>query len=125
MTTARQWLALTIAFLLVLIGTTLLLPIPWLDDRTVIQELTETPEKTFHLVTVEYEGEAEGKEIEAYRWDPGFITVNQGDKVNLVLHGVNGGNTAFPSRSSASAALSEKGKQPGSPSWPTSRGHTS
>jgi len=44
-TTARQWLALTIAFLLVLIGTTLLLPIPWLDDRTVIQELTETPEK--------------------------------------------------------------------------------
>ena len=96
MTTARQWLALTIAFLLVLIGTTLLLPIPWLDDRTVIQELTETPEKTFHLVTVEYEGEAEGKEIEAYRWDPGFITVNQGTRSTWFCMESTEGNTASP-----------------------------
>ncbi len=110
MTTARQWLELTIAFLLVLIGTTLLLPIPWLDDRTVIQELTETPEKTFHLVTVEYEGEAEGKEIEAYRWDPGFITVNQGDKVNLVLHGVNGREHRFSLKEFGISGVVRKGK---------------
>ncbi|MEW9033617.1 MAG: cupredoxin domain-containing protein [Planifilum fimeticola] len=89
MTTPRQWLALTIAFLLVLIGTTVLL-VPWFDDRTVIQEWTQTPEKTFHLITVEYKSEVNGREIEAYRWDPGSIVVNKGDRVNLVLHGIHG-----------------------------------
>ena len=95
MTTARQWLALAIVFLLVLIGTTILLPIPWLNDRTVIQELTEFPEKTFHLLTVEFEGELNGEDIEAYRWDPSYIAVNQGDKVNLVLHGISGNKHRF------------------------------
>jgi len=111
MTTARQWLVLTIAFLLVLIGTTILLPIPWFDDRTVIQELTETPEKTFHLVTVEYKSEVNGKEIEAYRWDPGFIVVNKGDRVNLVLHGINGKAHHFSLRDFGVSGVIRKGEK--------------
>ena len=119
MTTPRQWLTLTITFMLVLIATTLLL-VPWFDDRTVIQEWTETPEKTFHLVTVEYKSEINGREIEAYRWDPGSIVVNKGDRVNLdTARDPRKSPQLFPQASSASAESSKRERKPGYPSRPT------
>ncbi|MFC4077838.1 cupredoxin domain-containing protein [Salinithrix halophila] len=92
MTTSRQWFYLSLAFAFVLIGTSALLPIPWFGGKTVLEEVsTETSdEKTFHLITTEYKSEDKGKGIEIYRWDPGTIVVNRGDRVKLVMHGVHG-----------------------------------
>ena len=111
MTTARQWLVLTIAFMLVLIGTTILLPVPWFDNRTVIEELSDDrPEKTFHLVTGEFKSEVNGKEIEAYRWDPGSIVVHKGDKVNLILRGINGKTHHFSLKEFGVSGVIRKGE---------------
>jgi heme/copper-type cytochrome/quinol oxidase subunit 2 len=110
MTTPRQWLTLTITFLLVLIAATLLL-VPWFDDRTVIQEWTETPEKTFHLVAVEYKSEVNGREIEVYRWDPGSIVVNKGDRVNLILHGIHGKVHNFSLKEFGVSGVVQKGEK--------------
>jgi len=110
MTTERQWLTLAIAFSVVLIAATLLL-IPWYGDRPVIRELAGTPEKTFHLVTVEYKSMVNGREIEAYRWDPGFIAVNKGDKVHLILHGINGKEHNFSLKEFGISGVIRKGEK--------------
>ncbi|PTX64517.1 Cupredoxin-like domain-containing protein [Melghirimyces profundicolus] len=96
MTTSRQWLYLSLAFAFVLIATTALLPIPWFGGKTVIEEVEEvssreTPaEKTFHLITTEYQTNHNGQKKEVYRWDPGSLVVREGDEVNLVIHGFHG-----------------------------------
>ena len=36
-----------------------------------------------------------GKELEAYRWDPGVIFLNKGEKVNLKILGINGKEHPF------------------------------
>jgi plastocyanin len=52
--------------------------------------------RTIHLVTGEFTAEtADGKEIEAYRWDPGTIFLNKGEKVKLSIYGVNGKEHPF------------------------------
>lgn len=52
--------------------------------------------RTIHLVTGEFKTITEsGKEIEAYRWDPGTIVVSKGEKVNLSIYGVNGASHPF------------------------------
>ncbi|WP_020620191.1 cupredoxin domain-containing protein [Paenibacillus daejeonensis] len=53
-------------------------------------------ERVFHLVTVEYKTTLkDGKELEVYRWDPGSIRVNKGEKVQLRITGVNGQTHPF------------------------------
>ncbi|WP_088105834.1 cupredoxin domain-containing protein [Halalkalibacter urbisdiaboli] len=50
-------------------------------------------EKEFelHMVTGEFKTKTEdGKEIEAYRWDPGSIHIPKGENVKLRIFGVNG-----------------------------------
>ncbi|SDC11551.1 Cupredoxin-like domain-containing protein [Melghirimyces thermohalophilus] len=97
MTTSRQWLYLSFAFALVLIATAALLPIPWFNGNTVVEEVEEVSsrapapaDQTFHLVTTEYKTEHRGKELEVYRWNPGNLVVREGDRVHLVLHGLHG-----------------------------------
>jgi len=52
--------------------------------------------RTIHMVTGEFKTTtAEGKEIEAYRWDPGTIFVNRGERVRLSIYGVNGASHPF------------------------------
>lgn len=52
--------------------------------------------RIIHMVTGEYKATAaDGHEIEAYRWDPGTIFVEKGERVNLVLYGVNGESHPF------------------------------
>lgn len=52
--------------------------------------------RTIHLVTGEFKStDANGKTIEAYRWDPGTIHVKQGEPINLSIFGVNGTNHPF------------------------------
>ncbi|MDR6224176.1 cupredoxin domain-containing protein [Desmospora profundinema] len=95
MITSRQWLQLSLAFAFVLIGTTALLPIPWFDGKTMMEEVEEVAsppheEQTYHLVTTEFETRIGGKVIEVYRWDPGTLVLHKGDRVRLVLHGIHG-----------------------------------
>jgi heme/copper-type cytochrome/quinol oxidase subunit 2 len=52
--------------------------------------------RTIHLVTGEFKTTTpDGKEIEAYRWDPGTIFVKKGEKINLSIHGINGASHPF------------------------------
>jgi heme/copper-type cytochrome/quinol oxidase subunit 2 len=51
---------------------------------------------TINMVTGEFKTTTEdGKEIEAYRWDPGTIVVPQGKDINLSIYGVNGKEHPF------------------------------
>ncbi|UJF32556.1 cupredoxin domain-containing protein [Paenibacillus hexagrammi] len=53
-------------------------------------------ERTFHMVTGEFSSTtADGKKIEAYRWDPGSIVVHKGEHVKLNILGVNGVSHPF------------------------------
>ncbi|NQD67009.1 hypothetical protein HP456_13925 [Bacillus haikouensis] len=50
----------------------------------------------FELVTGEFKTHnAEGEEIETYRWDPGTIVVEKDKAVQLRIHGVNGESHPF------------------------------
>ncbi|GIP35426.1 hypothetical protein [Paenibacillus sp. J2TS4] len=52
--------------------------------------------RTIHMVTGEFKSTTEdGKEIEAYRWDPGNIYIKKGETVNLSIFGVNGASHPF------------------------------
>jgi heme/copper-type cytochrome/quinol oxidase subunit 2 len=52
--------------------------------------------RDIHLVTGEFMSKtADGKQIEAYRWDPGTIVLEKGEKVNLIIYGVNGQEHPF------------------------------
>lgn len=52
--------------------------------------------REIHLITTEFKTKTdEGKEIEAYRWDPGTIYVGKDEKVLLRIHGVNGREHPF------------------------------
>ncbi len=52
--------------------------------------------RTIQLVTGEFKAvSADGKQIEAYRWDPGTIVVNRSEMVRLSIYGVNGVSHPF------------------------------
>jgi plastocyanin len=54
------------------------------------------PARTIHMVTGEFKTTgADGKPIEAYRWDPGTIYVKKGETINLSIYGVNGTSHPF------------------------------
>jgi heme/copper-type cytochrome/quinol oxidase subunit 2 len=53
-------------------------------------------ERTYHMVTGEFKTTTpDGKELEAYRWDPGTIYVKKGEKVTLNILGINGASHSF------------------------------
>ncbi|GAM14062.1 cupredoxin domain-containing protein [Mesobacillus selenatarsenatis] len=52
--------------------------------------------REIHMVTGEFKSTTDdGKEIEAYRWDPGTIFLEKGEKVRLKILGVNGKEHPF------------------------------
>lgn len=60
------------------------------------QEAKESKVREIHMVTGEFKSKTDdGKEIEAYRWDPGTIFVEKGEKVKLKIWGVNGAEHPF------------------------------
>lgn len=86
--------------MLLILGLMLLAVFTWMyferDQIRAAMSPTPTTERTIHLVTGEFEGKtAEGKEIEAYRWDPGTIVVEKGEKVKLIIRGVSGTSHPF------------------------------
>lgn len=63
-------------------------------SQTASGELVQDLE--IHMVTAEYSGTTKnGQHIESYRWDPGTIVVNKGQKVKLRIFGVNGEHHPF------------------------------
>ena len=53
-------------------------------------------QRVIHLVTGEFKSvDKDGKEIEAYRWDPGTVIVQRGEPVQLSITGVNGESHPF------------------------------
>ncbi|MDG5786020.1 hypothetical protein QA612_00860 [Evansella sp. AB-P1] len=52
--------------------------------------------REIHMITTEFKTTTkDGKEIESYRWDPGTIFMEAGEKVDLIIYGVNGEEHPF------------------------------
>lgn len=84
---------LVTAFLLVTISAWFLLKA---GDTAVFNQAENAQVREIHMVTVEYKAKMkDGKEIEVYRWDPGTINVDAGEKVNLYISGINGEEHPF------------------------------
>nr|WP_316245675.1 cupredoxin domain-containing protein [Robertmurraya massiliosenegalensis] len=66
-------------------------------SKDTISTVAQTEQlREIHLVTTEFKTKTEdGKEIEAYRWDPGTIYVGKNEKVLLRLYGINGHEHPF------------------------------
>lgn len=70
----------------------------WVVDRSSTQPAATAgePPREIHLVTGEFKTVTDsGKELEAYRWDPGVIFLDKGEKVNLKILGINGKEHPF------------------------------
>ncbi|MCM3724194.1 cupredoxin domain-containing protein [Neobacillus cucumis] len=65
-------------------------------DTTVFNQHSDGKIRQIHMVTGEFKTTLkDGKEIEAYRWDPGTIVLKKGEKVNLIISGINGNEHPF------------------------------
>jgi plastocyanin len=65
-------------------------------DTSVVSVTQEVAVRDIHLVTGEFKTTTkDGKEIEAYRWDPGTVFLEKGESVNLIIYGVNGSEHPF------------------------------
>jgi heme/copper-type cytochrome/quinol oxidase subunit 2 len=68
--------------------------------------------REIHLVTGEYKTKlSNGKEIEAYRWDPGTISIEKNEKVRLVIYGVNGESHPFHIEGTTIKGTIKKGQE--------------
>lgn len=67
---------------------------------------------TYHMITSEFTTTlADGKEIEAYRFDPGTITVPKGKEITLKLYGVNGSEHPFTIEGTDISGVIKKGEE--------------
>ena len=84
---------LTIGFILVTISAWFMLKA---GDTTVFNQQTNEKIRDIHMVTVEFKSKLKnGKEIEAYRWDPSTIVIEKNEKVRLFINGINGEEHPF------------------------------
>lgn len=91
----RRSLVIGILFFITIIATLVLFTLK-LDSISVFSEPSEQHIRDISIVAVEFEGKTkEGEEIEVYRWDPGTIYINKGEKVNLRFFGINGEEHPF------------------------------
>lgn len=68
--------------------------------------------REIHMVTGEFKSTTEdGKEIEAYRWDPGTIVLEKGEKVLLKILGVNGKEHPFIIEGTELKGVVKKGEE--------------
>ncbi|MEH7354506.1 cupredoxin domain-containing protein [Neobacillus drentensis] len=65
-------------------------------DTTVFNQQTKKEIREIHMVTGEFKTTLKnGKEIESYRWDPGTVIIEKGEKVKLFISGINGEKHPF------------------------------
>lgn len=68
--------------------------------------------RVINLVTGEFKAEtADGKKIEAYRWDPGTIFVEKGEPFKLSIYGVNGKEHPFIIEGTNVKGVVQQGKE--------------
>lgn len=78
--------------LLIFLGTVLYV---W-TENTKQASVLSSEDVHIQMAVVEYKAELDqGKEMEMYRWDPGYISVRKGDRVHLHMHGVNHSSHPF------------------------------
>ncbi|KRF34609.1 cupredoxin domain-containing protein [Paenibacillus sp. Soil787] len=88
----RKHFYLTAAALLLILSSLL-----YMNRGSIVPTAAEpTAERTIHMVTGEFKSTtADGKTIEAYRWDPGTLVVQKGERIKLSIYGVNGQSHPF------------------------------
>ena len=88
----RKHLYLAAAALLLLLSGLL-----YMNRGSIVSTAAEpSAERTIHMVVGEFKSTtADGKTIEAYRWDPGTVVVQKGERINLSIYGVNGQSHPF------------------------------
>ncbi len=65
-------------------------------DTAVFNPQSEEKIREIHMVTAEFKTtQKNGKQLEAYRWDPGTISIEKGEKVHLYINGINGEKHPF------------------------------
>lgn len=66
------------------------------QSKPVFNQQDKEAVRDIHMVTGEFKATLpNGKKIESYRWDPGTIIIEKGEKVNLIISGVNGAEHPF------------------------------
>lgn len=106
----KKWfLLLTVICICLLVG-------GWLMTRQEAVETTgpSTGAKKFeiNMVTGEFTStDDDGKEIEAYRWDPGTIYVPKNEPIKLSIYGVNGKEHPFYIEGTNIRGTVKKGKE--------------
>ncbi len=87
----------------------------WLEPASVTttgQVTSQENQFVINLVTGEFAAKTDdGKEIEAYRWDPGTIVVPKGEEVSLSIYGVNGAEHPFIIEGTDYKGTVQKGKE--------------
>ncbi|NOV04686.1 cupredoxin domain-containing protein [Paenibacillus planticolens] len=69
----------------------------YLNRGKIVPTLAEpASERTIHMVVGEFKSTTkDGKTIEAYRWDPGTVLIQKGERIKLSIYGVNGDSHPF------------------------------
>ncbi|SDO89845.1 Cupredoxin-like domain-containing protein [Paenibacillus sp. yr247] len=104
----RKHLYLAAAVLILLLSGVL-----FLSRGKILPTLAEpTAERTIHMVVGEFKSTTkDGKTIEAYRWDPGTIVIQKGEKIKLSIYGVNGESHPFLIEGMNISGEVQKGKE--------------
>lgn len=101
---------LVIVILAISVGSTLYFLNNQAESVFTIQDTENVRE--IHMVTGEFKSKLpNGKEIESYRWDPGTIVISKGEKVNLIIYGVNGAEHPFSIEGTDIAGVVKKGEE--------------
>jgi plastocyanin len=80
--------------------------------ESVFNQETESDVREIHMVTGEFKTTmSDGKEIESYRWDPGTIFMEKGEKVNLLISGINGAEHPFSIEGTDIEGIVKKGEE--------------
>lgn len=65
-------------------------------DTAVFNQQSDENIREIHMVTAEFKTTMKnGKQLEAYRWDPGTISLDKGERVHLFISGINGEQHPF------------------------------
>ncbi|UOR10951.1 cupredoxin domain-containing protein [Halobacillus amylolyticus] len=84
----------------------------WNDTTPTLSESVNAETRVINLVTGEFKSKtADGKELEAYRWDPGTIYVEKGEQFRLSIYGVNGKEHPFTIEGTDVKGVVKKGEE--------------
>jgi plastocyanin len=81
-------------------------------DTTVFNQQGNKDIREIHMVTAEFKTKMkDGKEMEAYRWDPGTVFLEKGEKVRLFISGINGEKHPFYIEGTKIKGIVKKGEE--------------